>query len=179
MDFFCWACYINCIFKYYKIFVTDRYFSKLGLTVSDSDWNIYVMAPMQRGKMQGVGLGTWQQGSHTGLPAFLPCCTELPRQLSPCSVPSGSSGRAHHAESPTAEIWTDSPFLPPPKSFTAEEAQKAGPVRERDQAALPEGCLWVQEGVWKDAPCPGQLPPALAQVLLCRQSLPETEHSFW
>lgn len=111
MDFFCWACYINCIFKYDKIFVTDRYFSKLGLTVSDSDWNIYVMAPMQRGKMQGVGQGTWQQGSHTGFPAFLPAAPSS-RAAEPVLGAVGSRGPVHGAERPPAEIWGASPSLP-------------------------------------------------------------------
>lgn len=81
MDFFCWACYINCIFKYYKIFVTDRYFSKLGLTVSDSDWNIYVMAPMQGGEMQGVGQEHGSRNPTQGLQLFCPAAPSL------CSVP--------------------------------------------------------------------------------------------
>lgn len=146
MDFFCWACYINCIFKYYKIFVTDRYFSKLGLTVSDSDWNIYVMAPMQQGKMQGVGLGTWQKGSHTGFAAFLPCCTELPSQLSLCSVPSGSNGRAIMQRTlgqRFGQILPSSLLLSLKAQLFLLLALPC-PAAEEAEAALPKGCSWVQ-----------------------------------
>lgn len=178
MDFFCWACYINCIFKYYKIFVTDRYFSKLGLTVSDSDWNIYVMAPLQGGRMQGVGRGTRQQESQPGLAAPVPCSPELPSQLSLGATASSEPA----CTEPSADIWTHSPSLllslksrlfhllalPCP----AAAAEEPGGHR----AALPRGRSRGSQGSAMVLLAQGSCSQLLPKPC---QSLPETEHSFW
>lgn len=151
MDFFSWACYINCIFKYYKIFVTDRYCSKLGLTVSDSDWNIYVMAPVQGGQRR-----VWEDGGRDPARG----CSFLPRVLGTEPVP-GATGQS-----------------PRDGSCPAPVAAGAAPARPRagtggwDPPALPGGSRGG--GSWPRAAL-----PALAHVWLCCQSLPETEHSSW
>lgn len=176
MDFFCWACYINCIFKYYKIFVTDRYFSKLGLTVSDSDWNIYVMAPLQRGQMQGVGLGTWQQGSHAGSQLF---CPELPRQLRAELGAIGGQWHSHRAESPAAQIGTHSPFLPSPRSYSTVILTPCTPLPSSTggRGLGTKGCSWLQEGLCKGAPVQGSCSQLLPKSCsLARASLRLSTH---